>query len=94
MFCPAYLVDELVIVFYAPFGLMVVLLMLLSHMVSMVLVLLEVGAILGNGYGIQGQSYVALFWGSAVPAGFHYRNLILGICFQLLMMNVFQWCNG
>ena len=54
MFCPAYLVDELVIVFYAPFGLMVVLLMLLSHMVSMVLVLLEVGAILGNGYGIQG----------------------------------------
>ena len=60
MFCPAYLVDELVIVFYAPFGLMVVLLMLLSHMVSMVLVLLEVGSILGNEYGIQGQRYVAL----------------------------------
>ena len=39
---------------------MVVLLMLLSHMVSMVLVLLEVGSTLGNEYGIQGQSYVAL----------------------------------
>ena len=35
-------------------------LMLLSHMVSMVLVRLKVGAILGNGYGIQGQNYVAL----------------------------------
>ena len=30
--------------------------MLLLFVVSMVLVLLEVGAILGNGYGIQGHS--------------------------------------
>ena len=32
--------------------------------VSMVLVLWEVRAILGNGYGIQGENYVALFLGN------------------------------
>ena len=48
-------------------------------MVSMVLVLCEVAAILGNGYGIQGQNYFALPQGSEMPAGFHHRNLILGI---------------
>ena len=42
------------------FELMVVLLMVLSRMVSMVLVLLQVGANLGNGYGIQGQNDVPL----------------------------------
>ena len=42
--------------FYAPFGLMVVLLRFHSHMRSMVLVLWEVGTILGNGYRIQGQN--------------------------------------
>ena len=80
-------VDELVLVFYAPFGLMVILLMLLSCMVSMVFVLWEVGSILGNGYGTQGQNYGALLY-------FHYKNLILGICFRLIMMSIFQWSNG
>ena len=46
---------------------------------SIVLVLLEVGAILGNGYGIQGQNDIALLYGSVMPARFHYRNLILGM---------------
>ena len=73
------LVDELVFVFYAPFGLMVVLLMFHSCMTSIVSVLWEVGAILGNGCGIQGQNYVALLQGSGIPAGFHSRNLVLGI---------------
>ena len=68
--------------------------MLLSCIVSIVLVLLEVGAILGNGYGIQGQNDIALLYGSVMPARFHYRNLISGICFRLIMMNVFQWSNG
>ena len=45
----------------------------------MVLVLWAVNAILGNGYGIQGQNYVALLQGSEMTAGFHFRNLILGI---------------
>ena len=35
----------------------------------MVLVPLEVAAILGNGYGIQGQNYVALLLGSEMSAG-------------------------
>ena len=33
-----------------------------------------VGAILGNGYGIQGQNYVALLQGSGITAGFHHRS--------------------
>ena len=48
-------------------------------MVSMALVLWGVGAILGNGNGIQGQSYVALPLRSEMSAGFHYRNLTVGI---------------
>ena len=36
-----------------------VLLVLFTH--GMVLVLWGVGAVLGNGYGIQGQNYVELF---------------------------------
>ena len=75
--CPFYLVDELVLVFYAPFGLMVVLLTFHSCMGSMVLVLWEVGAILGNVHGIQEQNCVALLQLSGMPAGFHSRNLIL-----------------
>ena len=39
---------------------MVVFFMFLSRIVSMVLVLWEVGAILGERYGIQGRDYVAL----------------------------------
>ena len=45
----------------------------------MAYVLCEVGAIVGNGYEIQGQNYVALLPGNEVPAGFHYRNSILGM---------------
>ena len=58
---------------------MVVLLMLHSPMMSMVLVLWDGGAILGNGYGIQGQNYVALRQGSRMPVGFLSKNLIIGI---------------
>ena len=47
-------------------------------MVSMVLVQWGAGAILENGYRIQGQNYVALLQGSEMSAGFHYWNLILG----------------
>ena len=65
--------------FYAPFGLMVVLLTFHSRMMSMVLVLWEVAAIPRNGYGNQGQNCVALLQGSEMSAGFHSRNLILGI---------------
>ena len=55
------------------------------RMVSMVLVLCEVAAILGNGYRIQGQNYVALLQGNEMAAGFHFRNLILGITQSSLM---------
>ena len=36
-----------------------------------------VGANLGNESGILGQSYAALFQGSEMTAGFHYKNWIL-----------------
>ena len=49
------------------------------HMVSMGLVLWGVVVILGNGYGIYGQSYVAFFQGSKMSTGFYHRNLILGL---------------
>ena len=58
---------------------MVVLLMFHPRMTSMVLVLRDAGAILGNGYGIQGKNYVALLQGSRMPVGFLSRNLIIGI---------------
>ena len=35
------------------------------------MVLRRVGAILGNGYGIQGQNYVAIYQGSDMWVGFH-----------------------
>ena len=57
-----------------------------SSMVSMVLIVL-------NGYGIQRQNYVELLQGSRMPEGLLYINLILGICFRLLTLNIFQWCN-
>ena len=38
-----------------------------------------VGAILGNGCGIQGKNYVELLQGSEMTAGFHNMNWILGI---------------
>ena len=46
---------------------------------GMALVLWEVGAFPGNGYGIQGQNYVALLQQNEMSTGFHYGNLILGI---------------
>ena len=49
------------------------------RMVSMALVLWGIGATLENGYGIQRQNYVAFLLGSEMSAGFHYRNLMLGI---------------
>ena len=58
-------------------GLMVVLLAFFMH--GMILVLWGVGASLGNGYGIQGQNYVAMFQRSEMSAGFHYGNLMLVI---------------
>ena len=48
-------------------------------MVSMVMVLCEVNAILGNGCEIQGQNYVAWLQESEMPVGFHYQNLMLGV---------------
>ena len=45
----------------------------------MVLVLWEVGAILRDRYGIQGQDYVTLLLWSGILAGFHHKNLALGI---------------
>ena len=45
----------------------------------MVLVLWEVDVILGNGYGIWGQAYVALIQGSEALAGFHSGSWILGV---------------
>ena len=40
-------------------------------MESMVIVLWEVTAILGNGCAIEGQKYVALLQGSEIPVEFH-----------------------
>ena len=52
-----------------------------------VLVLSRIGAILGNGHGIQGQNYVILLWESEISGGFHYGNFILGIIsFRLTAM--------
>ena len=48
-------------------------------MVSMVMVLCEVNALLGNGCEIQGQNYVAWYQESEMPVGFHYQNMILGV---------------
>ena len=62
---------------------------------SIVIVLWEVTAILGNGCGIQGHKYVAWLQGSEIPVGFQYRNLISSIkCFRLINLIVSQWSNG
>ena len=29
-----------------------------------------------------------------MPAGLYHKNLKLGICFRLIMTNVFQWSDG
>ena len=55
----------------------------------MVYVLWGVDAIVGNGYGTQEQSYVALPQRSETSVVFHFRNLILGIkCFMLITLKV------
>ena len=58
---PVCLIDELVlgVLQTVMIRLMVVLLAFFTH--GMVLVLWGVGAILGHGYGIQGQNYVEMF---------------------------------
>ena len=56
-----------------------------SRMISLALVLWGAGAIITNGYGIQGQNCVGLLQVNAMTAGLHYRNLILGVqCFKLI----------
>ena len=58
----------------------------------MVLVLWGVDVILGNGYGIWGQPYVALIQGSGALAGFRSGNWILGVwCFGMARGNVRWW---
>ena len=57
--------------FFTPYvGLMMAPLKFFLRMVSMALVLLGVGTILGNGYGIQGQNYVALLLEVKCQQGF------------------------
>ena len=60
----------------------------------MILVLWKVNAILGNGHRTEGQNYVSFLQGKGMPAGFHYRNFLFGICFWLIMLNKFHWSNG
>ena len=79
--CPVYLVDQLALISpVSPYnwanGSSVDVFLCL---VIMALVLRGVGAILGNGYGIQGQNYVTVLLGSEMSAEFQCRNLILGI---------------
>ena len=59
-------------------GLMVVLLTFF-WMVSMVLLLWGVGAILGDGNGVQVQNYIALLQRSEMSAGSHGRGLTLSM---------------
>ena len=49
------------------------------RVVSVVLVPWRVGAILGKGFGIQRQNYVALLQETQMAAGPYYKNLIVGI---------------
>ena len=45
-----------------------------QHMVKVVSVLWGVGAVLGDGHGIEGENYVALLPGNKMSAWCHYRN--------------------
>ena len=45
-----------------------------QHMVSIMSVLWEVGAFLGDGHGIAGENYVVLLTGNKMSAWYHYRN--------------------
>ena len=54
-----------------------------------------VGAILGNGCGIQEQNYVALIQRSETTAEFHCRSWILYIkCYRFILWDVSQWSCG
>ena len=54
----------------------------------------EFGAILWNGYGIQGENYVSLLQGSEMSAEFHYRDLILYICYGFIALGVYYGAGG
>ena len=57
---------------------------------SMILLLWGVDVTPGNRYGTRGKNYVALFQGSEMSAGFHYRGLILGMdYFRLINPKVY-----
>ena len=73
-------------------GLMVAMLMVFFTYDELGLVLYKVGPILSNGCGRRGKNYVALFQGSKMSAGQHFRNFILGIqCCRLFILIVYQW---
>ena len=65
--------------------------MSLLSTVSMILGLWGISPILGNGYGILGQYYIALFQGSEMSAGLHSRDLILNTMF---MDTYIEWPDG
>ena len=72
-------------------GLMVVMFMSYSRVVSVVLVLCGVDPNLRNGYRISGQN---VFW-SEMSAWWHYRNLILGNDFRgIATLTAYLWSCG
>ena len=78
--CPVYLVDEFSPCVLWPLLIELMLVLLTFFwMVSVALLVWVVHAILGNGYGIKRQNYVALLWGSEISAGFHSRGFILSM---------------
>ena len=64
------------------------------HMAGIAPVSGEFGAILWNGYGIRGENYVSLLQGSEMSAEFHYRDLILYICYGFIALGVYYWAGG
>ena len=54
----------------------------------------EFDAILWNGYGIRVQGYVSLPQGREMSAEFHYRDLILYVCFGFIALEVYYWAGG
>ena len=54
-----------------------------------------VSATLGDGYVIQGQSYVARLQGRILWVWPRYRNFMLSIwCFKWILSDMFKWSNG
>ena len=59
-------------------------------MVSIVLLLLGADPILGNGYRLQGQRYVALLQESEMSAGCHYKGLMFAMqLIRLIKLDVY-----